>query len=90
MHWLDFDRLAEKIVEVFPAGATSLAVTGYLPAQIMNQNILNNDIFGGSSLNVHGELRGISFHKIKVSRAEVSTLKNAKLCKIGVECVEFM
>ncbi|XP_075249883.1 uncharacterized protein LOC142342443 isoform X3 [Convolutriloba macropyga] len=57
MHWLDFDRLAEKIVEVFPAGATSLAVTGYLPAQIMNQNILNNDIFGGSSLNVHGELR---------------------------------
>ena len=24
------------------------------------------------------------------TRAEVSTLKNAKLCKIGVECVEFM
>ena len=24
------------------------------------------------------------------ARAEVSTLKNAKLCKIGVECVEFM
>ena len=23
-------------------------------------------------------------------RVEVSTLKNAKLCKIGVECVEFM
>ena len=26
----------------------------------------------------------------RISRAEVSTLKNAKLYKIGVECVEFM
>ena len=25
-----------------------------------------------------------------ITRVEVSTLKNAKLCKIGVECVEFM
>ena len=31
---------------------------------------------------------GDVFHK--EARAEMSTLKNAKLCKIGVECVEFM
>ena len=35
-------------------------------------------------INVHAKLT-----KLK-TRAEVSTLKNAKLCKIGVECVEFM
>ena len=30
------------------------------------------------------------FNLVMKTRAEVSTLKNAKLCKIGVECVEFM
>ena len=37
-----------------------------------------------------GQLPTHSLPIIKATRAEVSTLKNAKLCKIGVECVEFM
>ncbi|XP_075261731.1 uncharacterized protein LOC142353384 [Convolutriloba macropyga] len=32
----------------------------------------------------------LSLIAILTSRDEVSTLKNAKLCKIGVECVDFM
>ena len=40
--------------------------------------------------NVKTEQRDKNKKRDYTTRVEVSTLKNAKLCKIGVECVEFM
>ncbi|XP_075251125.1 uncharacterized protein LOC142343235 isoform X2 [Convolutriloba macropyga] len=60
MHWLDFDRLAVKIIDHFRRG-TPVVVAGYLPVQIMNQSILESDLFYDADLEIAGNVKGICF-----------------------------
>ena len=58
IHWLDFDRLASQIVQIFPNDTTT-AIVGYLSPAFMTQSTLKKKSF--TKWPKIGDFRGNSF-----------------------------
>ena len=60
MHWLDFDKLALALTTVYPK-ETTVAVIGYLPPKILNEQLVTCKSLTESLKSVNGVLKGICF-----------------------------